>query len=274
MAPQDQILALGTSQITVLSDGWTEMGNEIFPDFDPACLDYEPTPTIRLEIAAFLIRHAGRVVLVDTGSDDGMGDRAGRFHQSLAAANCAPGDIDQIVITHLHGDHYGGLLTPEGQVAFPRARLIMSKAEYRHKHDADVYAELPSQKRASIDRARSAVAPYAGRIDLVQDGDSIAPGLSVMALPGHTPGHIGLSLTSGDMAVLIWGDLVHYPAYQMANPDWSVIYDTDPDQAAETRKKMLVKAAQDHSLILGSHLGARGFSRVVADGQGFRLVSA
>ncbi|MGB3317075.1 MAG: MBL fold metallo-hydrolase [Albidovulum sp.] len=267
-------LQLGPATITWLSDGQMEMPNSIFPAFDPALLDHVPGDAVRLPVAAFLIRHDGVTTLVDTSSPSASADGTGHFHQSLADAGVSTDEIDQIVVTHLHSDHYGGLSTPGGAARFGRARLLIAAGEWRHKHDPGIFDRLTADDQASFGRARNAVAPYAGRTGLVTAGQIIAPGISVLPLPGHTPGHIGLTLRCGGQEALILGDLLHYPPYQMANPGWSVIYDTDPDQAVATRTAMLEDLAGGERLVLGAHLGRDGFCRIARAGRGYALTDA
>lgn len=257
-----------------LSDGYTEMPNAIFPDFDPVRTGRSANGSFRLSISAFLIWAADRILLVDTGSAGNFGAAAGRFPESFASCGVAPKDIDTVIITHLHSDHYGGLRTHSGAAAFPNARLVLSAAEWRCVHAPMTGTDMNADKLAGLSRAREAVAPYQDMVDLVGDGDEIADGIGVLALPGHTPGHIGLRLTSCANTALIVGDLIHCADYQLPNPGWSVIYDDDPSQAVETRKETLNRAARDQNLLLGSHLGQVGFSRLASEGQGFRRIDA
>lgn len=265
---------IGDCTVTMLSDGWTTMPDSIFPAFDATRVASAGQGQFKMPIAAFLLRLPGRTILIDTGSSGNFGPSSGQFPARLAATGCAVGQVDTIVMTHLHSDHFGGLVTPDGAAVFSRARLALSADEWRHAHDAGVYARATPERQGSFDAARRAVAPYEGRVDLLADGAAIAPGITVMALPGHTPGHIGLDIAVGPDRVWIIGDLVHCPDYQMSNPTWSVIYDHDPAQAAETRLRRLTQAAATGCLLLGAHLGGDHACRVKVAGTGFALIPA
>jgi glyoxylase-like metal-dependent hydrolase (beta-lactamase superfamily II) len=253
-------LECGGWRICYVADGHSEMPNTVFPAFNSAEAGVPHDEEFRLEIGAFVIRRPGRVVLVDTGSAGNFGPNASRFHQSLAALGIGPDQVDQILITHLHSDHYGGLLGENGEAAFPQARLVLSRHEWQCLDDPKASA------------ACAAVGPYEGRVDLVGDGDELASGLKIIALPGHTPGHIGLEIDGDDRRVLVLGDVIHCPAYQLPHPDWTVIYDNDPHQAAATRRMILGRAAADQCVIVGAHMGALNPCRVKIAGDGFEAV--
>jgi glyoxylase-like metal-dependent hydrolase (beta-lactamase superfamily II) len=118
--------------------------------------------------------------------------------------------------------------------------------------------------------ARREIVPYRQRIRLFRDGE-VVPGIRALPLPGHTPGHTGYIVGSGDDTLLIWGDIVHLPEIQLARPEISVILDTDRDAAVAIRKQVLALAADNKSLVTGMHLHFPGFGRVIKRGDGFAL---
>lgn len=264
-------LDLGGVRITPVADGWVDMPNSVFPDFDPDLAGALVTDHFRHYISAFLVCDGQRTLLVDTGSAGNFGPNAGRFGQSLAAAGIVPEAVDAIMLTHLHSDHYGGLTTPAGAAVFPRARLLVPAEEWRVVHDANFFDALPKSETSIVMQARKAVAAYAGRTVLVQGGDTIGQGLAALALPGHTPGHMGLTIQGATAKAIVVGDMIHCGQYQAACPHWSVVYDHDLAQAAATRVSIFARAADEDWLVLGAHLGSGTPFRVERAGAGFRL---
>jgi glyoxylase-like metal-dependent hydrolase (beta-lactamase superfamily II) len=266
----NSVLEFNELTITQISDGHTFMSNSVFPDYAASRDNLSIEGNFELPISAFLIQGMGRNILVDTGSAGNFGPNAGRFCENLAETGLHPDEIDTIFLTHLHSDHYGGLRNRIGVAAFPKARLKLSTIEWRRVHDQDLIAKMSEEDRAGLNRIHSFLEPYRARTDLVQDGDEIMAGLRVVALPGHTAGHIGLVAQSGTQKILILGDIFHNPAYQLANPSLSVIYDDDPEQAARTRVEVLSQAAISDTILAGAHLGSHNFIKIENHETGFR----
>lgn len=109
--------------------------------------------------------------------------------------------------------------------------------------------------------ARNVFAAYAARRRLVIRGD-LASGISLVHLPGHTPGHCGYRINSGGETLLIWGDIVHYPNIQVERPEVTIAFDVDAAGAAATRKSVLARVASDNTLVAGMHLNFPGFARI------------
>lgn len=239
-------------QITPLLDGIAVMPAETFPT-RPATAE----ETFPLPIHAFLLRAPGLVALVDTGSAGNFGPGTGQFPQALAAAGVAPEQVSLIFLTHLHSDHFGGLTDATGAARFPNARLCLSEVER---------ASLPMASEA----AQRALAAYVGRINGLSAGEALAPGLRMLPLPGHTPGHAGVLVDDG--AVIV-GDLFHNVAWQAPQPGLFVKYDHDGPQAAATRIALLSELAGSRRALYAAHLAGGGPYRVTASGPGFAVDS-
>lgn len=239
-------------QITPLLDGTAVMPGTIFPTRPAA-----EGETFALPIHAFLLRRPQGVALVDTGSAGNFGPGTGQFPQALAATGVTPDQIALIFLTHLHSDHFGNLVEDTGAARFPKARLVLGQIE------------LASLPKAS-DAARRALAPYAGRIVGVSEGEAVAPGLRLLALPGHTAGHAGLVAEDG---TVIAGDLFHNAAWQAADPGLFVRYDENGPQAAATRRALLGSMAGTGRALYAAHLPGGGPYHVTAAGAGFAVDS-
>lgn len=225
-------------------------------------------PAARTTIGGYLVQGGGRTVLIDTGAATAFGPTAGFLHANLAAAGVRPGDIDLVLLTHLHVDHFGGL-TKDGAALFPNAAIAMSEGEKTFWLDPDP-ASLPEGLRGNASNAQAALAPYKNRITVL--GQEAAPGITPVPLPGHTQGHTGFRIGDGNDALLIWGDVIHLQDIQAPRPDVGMVFDTHPEVAISTRKRLLDMAATDRLLVAGMHLHFPTFHHVARAGEGYALL--
>lgn len=274
---------IGEIEVFALLDGAVTFPTTMLVGFD--AVTAEPTAKaahkpfdpaqMTLGVSAYLVRSGERLIAVDTGAPGVMGPTVGAWVPSLAAAGFAPDQLETVFLTHLHPDHVGGLTDPAtGAALLPKAQLIASETDWTFTHDAAVYAAAPKDFQGFFDLSRALVAPYADRKTLIAPGAEIAPGLTAVALPGHTPGHLGLRIDSGAESLLIWGDVLHSSAYQFARPDWSIAFDADQGLATDTRRKTLDMAAADGIMVAGMHLDFPGFGYVEKAGEGYRFTAA
>jgi glyoxylase-like metal-dependent hydrolase (beta-lactamase superfamily II) len=250
------------AEVFCLTDGGTDFGAEVFPSVDAPTLAARLAAvgdrTIRTQFNAFLIRQGAALTLVDTGCGILFGDKGGQLPARLSALGIAPTDIGTLVFTHLHGDHCGGALL-DGAPVFPKARVMLHPAEHAYLQERDA-------------PAARVIAAYADRIQMVSDGQGVAPSVTAWALPGHTPGHIGLRIGAG---LVIVGDIFHSAALQLPDPEVATIYDVDADLARQTRLRALSEIAAQELVFSGGHsVAPQSFARLLADGTGYRAVQA
>jgi glyoxylase-like metal-dependent hydrolase (beta-lactamase superfamily II) len=269
-------MTLGDIEITVLTDGASVFGPEMFPDSNAAhtqaVVENAGETAIRTNFNANLIRNGGRTVLVDSGAGSLMGPKCGHLPEALAEAGASPSDIDIFYATHLHPDHVGGALDAKGKPAFPNARLLVQRAE------ADFWRGAIPQASETVlgwqKLTQAVLSAYADQLELLDGEAEIAPGMTSLPLPGHTPGHAGYRLSSGNEQLLHVGDIVHAPFVQVSDPEIAIIFDQDRDIARATRKRLLDELATDGLPITGGHLLAPAFARVERKGSGYRLLQA
>lgn len=188
-------------------------------------------------INVFYLHNGDRHILFDAG----MGaERGGQLIPNLEKLGVSPDDITDICITHLHADHIGGLVTPEGKAAFPHAVLHIAQAEY----DAWTTGPLSSDNQ----QVKTMATLYEGHLDLFADTLAL-DGVHSINMPGHTPGHTMYSVGK----IYIVGDLLHATALQVDHPEFSAVFDFDRDLAAKQRKQFLDEAREGHYLVGGMH---------------------
>ncbi|MCK8783199.1 MBL fold metallo-hydrolase [Roseomonas sp. NAR14] len=272
--PERQVPAIhhrrvGEVAVTVVSDGVLTGSmavlQNITQDESSAMLRaaFRPVPR-QTAINTFLVRAGGRTALIDTGCGPDMQAAVGKLPENLAAAGVAPGEIDLVLLTHIHPDHSNGLADAEGRAIFPNAELALHESELAYWEDA------AAKGVAYADKAREQIAPYRGRLRLFREGE-VFPGLEAVPLPGHTPGHTGYRVSDGGESALIWGDIVHLPEVQVPRPEVTMQFDVDPAQAAATRRRVFDMVATDGLLVAGMHLHFPAWAHLAREGGGYRL---
>ena len=207
------------------------------------------TPTV--------VRTGSDVVLFDTGLS------AAGTTAALEAAGIMPDDVTVVVITHMHGDHVGGMTSEDGSLTYPNARYVTGQAEFDHWNGTD------------NETFAGKVKPFAERFEFIGDGGSVVSGVTGMAAFGHTPGHMAYMVESGGEQLLLIADAANHYVWSLAYPDWEVRFDIDKAAAAATRKKLLGMAAADRIPLIGYHMPFPGMGFVDTRGEGgFHYVPA
>ncbi|WP_241601922.1 MBL fold metallo-hydrolase [Rosenbergiella nectarea] len=220
-----------------------------------------------IHINGYLIQGLGRTILVDTGTGS-LNNTAGQLNIHLAAVGVRPDDVDTVLLTHCHPDHIGGLLDSAKQPVFKQADIMLHPLEAQYWRDDDNRNKANERGQRNIDLVRLTLDTYEGQVRFLND-EKIVAGILPVWLPGHTPGHTGFLLYGEEQSLLIWGDIVHYPHIQSAQPAVSILFDVDSIQAEETRKNIMEKAVSEKLVIGGMHLSQAGFARVLRKGRGY-----
>jgi len=202
-----------------------------------------------------LVNTGAALILFDTGLN------AAATTAALAGAGYAPDQVDIVVLTHMHGDHIGGMMT-DGAPTFANARYVTGQAEF------DFWAA------AGNEGFDANVRPMADRMTFLGDGDDVVGGITGMAAFGHTPGHMVYRIDSAGAGLVIFADLANHPVWSLARPDWDVRFDADTATAAESRRRVLGMIAADRVPAIGYHMPfpAVGFVDTGTNGAAFRWV--
>lgn len=268
-------IAIGDIVVSAINDGVFQASFDDLVTTDRAACESAHLGEFRLAppwltINCFVIRSGDRTVLVDSGFA-GKTEQVGRLAANLKAIDVAPAGVDTIVMTHMHPDHEAGLTDASGKAIFPKAELVLHENEFAFWRDDGAMARATPEGQGDFHLARAALGAYGDRVRTVKT-DQVAPGVRAFPTPGHTPGHTAWLVESNGDALLIWGDIVHFPGMQFAFPDTSVAYDIDPAAAAESRKKVLKFAAGEKLRVAGVHLDFPTFGHVVSNGSAYRFV--
>ncbi|WP_310388252.1 MBL fold metallo-hydrolase [Roseateles sp.] len=269
-APGYYRMMLGDFEITALSDGTVALPmdkllKQAAPGEVKAALEraYLKLP-LETSVNAYLVNTGAKLVLIDTGAAGLFGPTLGRLMINLQAAGYSPAQIDEVYITHLHGDHMGGLMAADGKLAFPNAVLRMDKAEAEHWLSSEKMAKAAVEDQAGFKSAMATIKPYqeAGKLLTFSGATQLQPGISSIAAPGHTPGHSVFAVESQGQKLLILGDLMHVAAVQFPNPKVTIAFDSDAKAAAPQRQKIFAEAAEKGHVLAIAHVSFPGLGQL------------
>lgn len=274
-APGFYRMMLGQFEITALSDGVIDidinlMHNAPKPEMERLLRRmFVGSPKMSTSVNAYLVNTGSKLILIDAGAGGVFGPTLGRLPGNLAAAGYAPDQVDMVLITHMHGDHIAGLLDAEGKPVFPKAVVLVSKAENDYWLSTAEAEKAPPGKAKSFDLARKVHAAYSapGRWETFDSG-RLLPGVQATVTPGHTPGHTIYEISSEGRSFVVLGDTVHSMAVQFARPGVSIDFDTDQKKAVSARRALFKRLAESKELAAGMHTPFPGVGRVTAKGDG------
>jgi glyoxylase-like metal-dependent hydrolase (beta-lactamase superfamily II) len=272
MSAAARSIRVGAFGVTVVSDGVLNSNHDVILGIARAEAERltgvaygQPLP---LDVNCFLIRHGAQLILSDAGSGHTMGPTLGYLPDNLRSIGVDPVSINIVLLTHLHPDHSLGLVDQHGAAVFPNAWLVLHEVEAAFWLDRTPRPDDSERVARNTKAQRLVTAPYRNRIRRIKDG-AVLPGITAQLRPGHTPGHTNYLIESERERLLLWGDIVHLAAVQMAHPEATLVFDVEPQVARISRARVLDWAAAERIAVAGAHLPFPGIGRVIRAGAGF-----
>jgi glyoxylase-like metal-dependent hydrolase (beta-lactamase superfamily II) len=237
-------------QVSALSEGEQNADCKVLGGLIPGLVrNYYPNGTFPLEIQSFVVKTPDKTILIDAGTGKNL-------LSNLDSLLVSPEEVGYILLTHMHGDHIGGLLR-NGKRAFPNAELYVSKAE------ADY------QNKAKGGDAKAVLEAYKANLHIFIPGNiyadnipNVIPGFKAIAAYGHTPGHSVFVMETTSIRMMFWGDISHAMTIQMPHPEVTLSFDSNTKQAAQTRKNVLQYVANNKMLVAGAHIAFPAMGRI------------
>ncbi|MDR0714339.1 MAG: MBL fold metallo-hydrolase [Bacteroidales bacterium] len=234
----------GDFRVSTLSDGGRDADPSLLVGATPEILEKcLPNGSFPLHTHAFLIHTPDKNILIDAGVGKNL------LSKNLPSLDISVEQIHVILLTHMHGDHIGGLMR-DGKKAFPQAELYVSQAEY------DYWMGMKERG----ENVRKTLDAYRDKLHLFVPGElgkataDLVPGIKPVAAYGHTPGHTAYLVESAGKKLLVWGDLTHAVAVQMPHPEVALSFDVNPQQAVQTRKRILDYVQKNGIRVAGAHI--------------------
>ncbi len=267
---------VGDVEITALSDGTVAVDyHHVLTNVTPETIDsvlsdlMRPT-TCEASITAFLVKTGNRIILVDTGAGEVFGSKVcGNLLSALAANAVQPDRVTDILITHVHSDHSGGLARG-GQKLFANAKIHIAKP------DVDFFLKESNAAKTGypanfFEEAIATVKPYqdAGQIQTFSGDTEVIPGIKAKIIGGHTPGSTLFTLETKGEQITFIGDIIHFDA-QLPRPETTDIFDVNPDGALKNRAEYFKKRASEKTLLASPHLNFPGVGHLKTDAAGYR----
>ena len=274
-APGFYRMALGDFEVTALFDGSFDLPvdkllKQPAAKTDAALAKHFQSLPVETSVNGFLINTGTKLILIDTGTGGYSGPTSGTLLANLKAAGYRPDQIDDIFITHMHGDHVGGL-SHDGVAVFPKAVVHAGKGDVDHYLSQAEMDKAPADSKDGFKTAMAAFAPYqaTGRLQPIAADGEIVPGVRSWATPGHTPGHTSYVVESKGAKMIVTGDLIHVAAVQFDDPSVTIAFDSDTRAAKAARQKVFTQAAKDGTLIAAAHLQFPGMGHLAVNGKGY-----
>ena len=271
-APGFYRLKIGSVEVTALSDGTVALPlaklytNTSEPHARSALKDAFLPEMVPTSVNAFLVNTGERLVLVDAGTGAYLGPSLGKLVSNIEASGYKMDDIDDVVLTHIHTDHSGGLMS-NGKRTFPNATLRVNEREANFWLSAENAKAATGIVKQHFGEADQCVTPYvkAGKFQTFGDNHAPVTGLGSVLYAGHTPGHSAITVESEGQKIVFWGDITHGDILQFDEPGIAIEFDIDQKAAIAARDLAFKQAVDGKYMVAGAHIAFPGIGHVRKD---------
>ncbi len=276
---------VGDIEVTVVTDGANtfkfadnHLTNKTRDELNKALeAAYYPKDLMTTPYNPIVVNTSGKLVVIDTGTGEAAYERSkgvtGQFQANLKAAGIDRNAVDTVIISHFHGDHINGLVTPDKKLAYPNAEILVPAGDWKFFMDDGEMSRATSERMKAVFAGVRNVFDAIGRkVTPYEPGKEIAPGITGVATPGHTPGHTSHIIASANDKVYVQADVTHVPYVNARHPDWHVFYDQDPAMAEATRRKVYDMLVAERMRVQGFHYPFPALAHVEKSGDGYREV--
>lgn len=273
---------VGEFEVTALHDG------VVRGPLDPGRTPNAPLDEVKKLLAAnfmsteqatnhfttLVVNTGSKLILIDAGFNNNGAPTTGQMAVNMAAAGIDPKQIDTVLISHFHPDHINGLRSKEGALVYANAEIVIPQADWDHYMDEAKMNAVPEAARGGFLASRRVFTPIAKDVRRHEAGKESVPGITAIATPGHTPGHLSFVVSSGTSTLLVVSDAANDPRIFARNPDWHFAPDLDKPLAVASRRKLLDMAATDRMQLSFYHAAFPATGYVAKDGAGFNWFPA
>jgi glyoxylase-like metal-dependent hydrolase (beta-lactamase superfamily II) len=278
-APGYYRMMLGDFEVTALSDGTvalpmgTLLTNSTPEKLKDAFARAFLSDPVETSVNAYLVNTGAKLVMIDTGAGTSFGPTLNKLVANLKASGYQPEQVDEIYITHPHGDHIGGL-TANGARVFVNATVRLGKRDADYWLSPATLEAAPADRKGMIQGVQTTLKPYqdAGKLKPIEADGELVPGVRAAASNGHTPGHTTYVVESKGARLVAIGDLMHVASVQFDDPSVTIQFDSDSVAAAAQRKKAYADAAREGHILAIAHVSFPGLGRLRTAGDGYVFI--
>lgn len=275
---------VGTHEITVVTDGVNRfklpagfVSNKSLAEVNEglASAFLQPAPDmVAVPYSPIVINTGDKLVVMDTGTGEANLERskgaAGQFHGNLKAAGIDRNQVDMVVISHFHGDHINGLLTPDNKPSFPNAEILVPAAEWAYfMDDGEMSRQTTPRMKGVFAGLRKVFDALNRKVTPYEPGKELAPGITPVATHGHTPGHSSFVVASGNGRVFVQADVTNIPLF-VRHPDWHLMFDQDAKMAETTRRRIYDMLVAERMMVQAFHYPFPALAHIEKSGTGYR----